>query len=715
MERNVITIARWTTLSALFIIPFLVLYVSNSLYFPFISGKGFAFRILVEIALAGWLTLAVLEKKYRPKFSWTLACYAALVLWMVVADAFAQSPLKAFWSNFERMDGWVTLVHVFLFFVITSSILTADNLWKKWWVTFLGSSFLVSLYGIFQVMGAFQIHQGGVRVDATLGNAEYLAAYLLFAIAIALWQAIESRGWQRSALFALVALHVVVLYYTATRGAILGAIGAVVLGAILWMIESGKKGRTYAGATLAVVLVFVGGFLLLRHTSFVQNNATLARFSDISAADGATRFTIWHMALEGVAARPVTGWGQEGFNYIFNEYYEPSLYAQEPWFDRAHNIFLDWLTAGGIPALILFIGLLGAAVVALYRNQSVSRAERVMLTCALAAYAFQGLFVFDNLFTYIPLAALFALAHQASARPWRRMEELPGAGAAAAPTVAAVSVVIGLGLIWFVNIPNIAAGTNLIKALSPQSDASVNLSYFKAAFGEHSFADQEISEQLVTFASSVSNSTTVTDAQKQEILTYAIQQIQAETVARPTDSRIYLQESLALRAAGDTQDALKATDAALMYSPEKFQILMEQGTEYWQLGDTKSANASFAKAYELTPLQDDVAAYAATGKIITGDIPGAKQILQSHFGTTTVANTILVYGYYAVKDYADMLPIVQALYHATPTADLGFQLATSYALLGRYSDARALLDGIVKANPQYAPQEKAFFAQFGMQ
>src|ERR1700749_1864090 len=103
---DVRTPARWIVLSCLFIIPFIVLYVSNYLFFPFISGKPFPFRILVEIAFSAWVVLALAEPKYRPKFSWTFVLYGAFVLWMFIADAAAVSPLKAFWSNFERMDGW---------------------------------------------------------------------------------------------------------------------------------------------------------------------------------------------------------------------------------------------------------------------------------------------------------------------------------------------------------------------------------------------------------------------------------------------------------------------------------------------------------------------------------------------------------------------------------------------------------------------------------
>ena len=47
------TAVRYVVLGALFLIPFIPLYVANSLFFPFITGKGFAFRILVEVAVVG--------------------------------------------------------------------------------------------------------------------------------------------------------------------------------------------------------------------------------------------------------------------------------------------------------------------------------------------------------------------------------------------------------------------------------------------------------------------------------------------------------------------------------------------------------------------------------------------------------------------------------------------------------------------------------------
>lgn len=710
---NLKTAARWVALAPLFVIPFLALYVSDSLYFPFITGKGFAFRILVEIAFAGYVALAILDKKYRPRFSWTLALYGALVVWMAVADAFAVSPLKAFWSNFERMDGFVTLIHLFAFFVVLGAMLTADKLWKHWWLTFLASSAFVSLYGLFQLTGVLAIHQGGVRLDATLGNAEYLAGYLLFALAITLWQAIESKGWMRYALSALAVLHLVILYYTATRGALLALVGAVILGGILWMAESGKKGRQYAGGLIAVVLVLVGGFYLARHSSFVEHSPTLARFSDISLADGQTRFTIWHMAWEGALARPVTGWGQEGFNYIFNTYYEPSMYGQEPWFDRAHNLFFDWLTAGGFPALLLFLALLISAVAALYRGAA-SRAERVMLVSVLAAYAFQGLFVFDNLFTYIPLAALLAAAHAARMKPIRAIEDVPEPrDEGVVMTTGAVALVACALVVWFVNVPNIATAQGIIKALSSPT-AAAGLDGFKAAIANGSFANQEIREQLATYASGVAQSSTISNDDKAAVVTYAVEQMKQEVAERPKDARAILEYALTYRAAGDLKDAYTQTTAALALSPKKQQILSEAGIEAWQLGDLAAAKGYFDKAYALSPNADDIVTQEAVGDIITGDVPGAKALLNQHFSTTTVDSDLLVYAYYAAKDYGDIVTILTARLSNTPSADNAYRLASAYVVAGRPDLAVTLIKATMTQYPASASAGQQLLTALGV-
>ena len=107
-------IAKGAVFIGIFLVPFISLYVANQMFFPFITGKNFAFRIIVEVIFAAWVILALYEPLYRPKFSWIAAGFVSLIGVMAVANALGEFPLKSFWSNFERMEGYVTLVHVFL-------------------------------------------------------------------------------------------------------------------------------------------------------------------------------------------------------------------------------------------------------------------------------------------------------------------------------------------------------------------------------------------------------------------------------------------------------------------------------------------------------------------------------------------------------------------------------------------------------------------------
>jgi hypothetical protein len=53
-------IAKAVVYAGLFATPFIVLIISNSLFFPFITGKNFTFRIIVEVIFAGWIILAMM-------------------------------------------------------------------------------------------------------------------------------------------------------------------------------------------------------------------------------------------------------------------------------------------------------------------------------------------------------------------------------------------------------------------------------------------------------------------------------------------------------------------------------------------------------------------------------------------------------------------------------------------------------------------------------
>lgn len=714
-EHTAKTIARLVALGAFFLIPLTPLIVANPFFFPFITGKAFFFRILAEIAVGAWAVLAFADKEYRPRFSWIGAAVVAFVAWMFVADLFAVNAMKAFWSNFERMEGWILLAHLLGFFFAASAVLRAEKKWRVWFLTSLGVSVIISFYALAQLAGASAIHQGSTRIDSTLGNSAYLAIYFLFNTFIALWLALtEKYSWLKWSLVALAVIEGSLIFFTETRGTVLALVLALALAAGLTLLTAGKRARLGAGIALMAILLLVGGFYLARNSSFVQENHVLQRMATISMSDGGTRFTLWGMALEGVRARPIVGWGQEGFNYIFNTYYKPSLYNQEQWFDRAHNAFIDWLTAGGVPALLLYLALFASAVVLLWRSSELSRPERIALTAALAGYAVHNLFVFDNLYSYIYFFAILALIDSQVAKPCKKVEDMPILSEEDSMTYALpIAAVVVLALVWIVNVPGMQVASELITAISPSDKgAEKNLAVFEDLSAHPAFAAQEIREQLVSFAASVAQDTSESADTKQKVTSSAIREMQKQVAAYPLDAREHLELSYAYRTGGNPADALASVRTALKLSPKKVQAWLEAGSIEWQQGNTKGALEDFTTAYMLAPQFTHLSTYVAAGHIALGERAAADKILLDVYGTTVIDSDILAVAYYRAKDWQSLLGIWK-IRASAPNASIQtwFGLAAAYYAAGDSANAIKTINQVVALHPEAASSGAAAIAQ----
>ncbi len=707
-------IARWVALGALFLIPFAPLVVVNGYFFPFITGKAFYLRTLIEIVVAAWVVLALLDKAYRPRFSWIGVMVVCFVLWMFIADVFATNSMKAFWSNFERMEGWVLLIHLLGLFFAASAVLRAEKKWRTWFLTSLGASLIISAYALLQLAGMFAIHQGSNRIDATLGNSAYLAIYFLFNVFVALWLALtEKYSWLKWSLIAVATLEAILLLFTETRGTVIGLVLGLALAALLTALTASARVRRAAVGALILILILVGGLYLGRNSAFVHNSHMLQRVTSISLSDGQTRFTIWHMAFEGMLERPIAGWGQEGFNYVFNKYYDPSLYAQEQWFDRAHNAFIDWLIAGGIPGFLLYLSLFGSAIVLLWRSSELSRSERTLLTAALVGYAVHNGFVFDNLYSYIYFFAILALIDSQVARPIKFFENASVLGSAEGLTYALpISAVICFAVIWLVNITQMQTASQLITALTSSDNASTNLAVFQD-FAAHPVPQmQEIREQLVSFAGEVVQSQSTTNDQKQQALNLAVTEMQKQIASYPLDAREYMELSYAYRTGGDNADALKAVQTAITLSPKKEDFYLEVGSIEWNLGDVQSAQKDFNTAYTLGPSFSNLALYAAAGDIAAGDEASGDKILISKFGTVNVDNDILSSAYYEGKDWQRLIAFwIARTKDSDATVNTWFSLAAAYYAAGDKADAITTINTAVAKYPDAAASGAAAIKQ----
>jgi O-antigen ligase len=366
--------------TGLAIIPFVPLFVFSSTFFPFITGKAFIFRIVVEIIFAAWLVLTLSDINFRPKRNILLYTFSAFLVVIFFANFFGMNFTRSFWSNFERMEGYITLLHLFGYFLIMGTVLKSEIHWRRYFnITLIANAILCVFFALKQVVGAAQIHQSATRVDGTLGNATYLAIYLMMHIFIALILFFRTKNmYTRIAYGVSILLQLFIMYHTGTRGAVLGLIMGLGLCALLIALFERKEKmlRKVSIGAIVFLLLLVGGFMLVKDKSFVRNSPTLSRFAEISFQssffEGQGRYYVWPIAWQGIKERPVLGYGQNNFSYVFNKNYDPHMWAQEQWFDRTHNIVLDWLIAGGFLGLLSYLSIFVAAFWLIWRRRIIN-------------------------------------------------------------------------------------------------------------------------------------------------------------------------------------------------------------------------------------------------------------------------------------------------------------------------------------------------------
>ena len=728
---------RWTVIGALFLLTLIPFFIAQSLFFPFITGKNFAFRILIDIMAGGWLTLALVYPQYRPRRSWILGAFAIFVIIIALADAFGTYPFKSFWSNYERMDGWVTLAHLFMLVVVASSMLNTRKLWRAFWNTTLGASVAIAGYGFLQLFGVASLNAGFSslsRLDATFGNPIYLAAYMLFHVFIAalLW----AQSWRESGtgpklgsslLYgSVLAIDCIVLLLTSTRGTILGLIVGVFIAATLIALFGRDSSRTLSRAALGAIIgivVLSSGFFLIRDAAWIQNVSFLQRLATISTSDSTTqaRFYNWGMAWQGVKERPLLGWGQENYAVVFDKYYDPRMYSAEPWFDRVHNIVFDWLVAGGILGLLGYLSIFVAALVGLWRRGRDAKnapaftvVESSILTGVLAAYFFHNLFVFDNITSYMLFGLIIAYI------AWRKSEN---AGASpvwtaslpeqSLPVVAVVAALLVWGAASWINASALSQNRLLIQALTPhQEGVGKNLEEIKQSIAEHSAGTQEAREQLVQMATKVVGLTGVDTKTKQEFYDLAVAEMKLQQEASPLDARPALFLGLLHDAVGNYMAGAEGLQHAHHLSPTKQAILYEMARNAQMRGDVAGMMQNFKLAYELYPPNVQARILYAAAAIYTKNNALADELLAPIIPTGEAADARITGAYLGQKRFDKIAAIWQPYVAAHPDDPQGyFTLAAAYYGMGERTKAIAALEAASKISPDVALQAATFIEQ----
>ena len=409
MNRTVQTVFEILAYCALIAAPLCLLYVDWDMFFPYITGKNFVWRGLVEIAFVGWASLALLSAKYRINWrqNYVLIAISIFVALAFISNMQGINPYRSFWGNAERMDGFLSLIHLYMYFVALLGLLHTKNMfhWYLHWLVLIGF-----------IVGFDTLNEERERVHGTLGNPIYLGSLSFFCIFIcAYFACIKKEIWNTAFLReemygALILFFLYTLFASGTRGALLGiGVGALIAAIIILINTKYRDEPIWWSISITSVISFMGFSLLfifrsqLKDIEFIKNIELFKRFTQVSLEDNSTasRLVNWKMAIEGSLERPFLGWGQESYLAVFSKYFDSAgLYASPEWFDRVHNALLDWLIFTGYVGVSLFLMIFATALYVIWKCSAMlelSNTQKAILTGAIFAYLVQNITAFDSL------------------------------------------------------------------------------------------------------------------------------------------------------------------------------------------------------------------------------------------------------------------------------------------------------------------------------
>lgn len=340
------------------------LYEFPKMFFVYFLGTTIIFLYLVYAVIGG-------RKEFiRPNY-WVLGYLAAICLSVI----FSSHLYTSLWGYYSRFNGGLISYLIFfaLYLVGINFLEQRDRETLK--DVFCLGLLPVSLYGLFQISES-------PRIFSTLGQPNWLAAYIVFLLPLLLERTISAENLLKKSfwIFTFI-ISLVCLWFTGSLSGMLG-FGAAAL-FLLWHFRKKVLNKWGLAALVLFLLLSAANF---RFFSERISDALVLSTNpqDYQVSDpGLIRLGLWQGSLKMAISSPKTflvGTGPETFPYQFPFFRKDFLNYSSEWdfiLNKPHNFYLEILVESGIFSLLFYLGIvaytlrqknfyLGAGLLAFY-------------------------------------------------------------------------------------------------------------------------------------------------------------------------------------------------------------------------------------------------------------------------------------------------------------------------------------------------------------
>ena len=321
--------------------------------------------------------------------AWLLAL--ALAAWWILSTPFALHLPTALFGEYDYYNGLLThLCCLALFAVALSLPLDSRTIRTMTWLL-VASIALVALINVTETAGITALGLGEV---STLGDRVAASAMMNCAIPFVLVALIRCRNsGSKAALGLLLGLLLLSEFLSQGRGPWLGLLLTLF---ILMIGLVSARHRWQAAALLALGATTLAGLAAFFNPALAQRFATFIHLGSDESIN--LRFVYYRAALRAIYDHPMVGIGFENFRNSYPHYRgaDDTYFFSNMIPTMVHNGYLETALNSGIPALLLYLALVGTVLFRLAKALKFAKdpAQRDLLLClfaALCAYLVQDL------------------------------------------------------------------------------------------------------------------------------------------------------------------------------------------------------------------------------------------------------------------------------------------------------------------------------------
>ncbi len=573
---------------------------------PVTLTQASVFQALVAVMVAAWIPLAITDRRYRPH--WGLLTFAVLGygVMILVSLAFSADGDLSFWSQLWRMTGVWNMLHYVAWFVVLASVMKSHKDWRIFLAISCAFALYASLYGLKQWLASPM----SASVRSTLGNQSLLAAYVLPHIFIAWYLNIANRAWSKYFYYTVMVACSATIIVSASRGAVLAWVISVALAvAALVALSKWPRKRRLALVSLIITLpvLAIGAVLLMRTPvakEVVTSNIRVPRFfSRVVYRDiGEDRKLLWSYAWRGFTERPVYGWGNEMYGYLYDYYFdhtgEDIVIFNERWQDRAHNQYLDILVSYGVIGMLSVILIwfaVGRKLWLAFRatDERTEKKRLAMLAVFSVCYLTYVLTIFDTPAQLTVVFAVLALIATLSVDE-KHDERLTKTNTRLRLAILAVCIPISLYVIWLNMAPVVRAAAVHEGLIAIRSDRQDMRATFSGAFKWPNAYVHGMRYAAIFEVQKYMELAQLNSADMHDGLEYLVEQAVDSAEDRPLTSRYLIGASTALRLLAMHEP--EKLDDAEMYAQKIIDLMPNRFDGYAEMAEINILRGEFQEA-----------------------------------------------------------------------------------------------------------------------